>query len=226
MTDTPQCAEVRDLLPEVAANVADGDARARALAHLSRCAGCRRELAEITTVLDGLVLLAPEHEPSPGFESKVLAAMTPAGQRWRRPGALVLAAAASVLVAALATGLLWWNTADDRQLAQQYRRTLDVADGRYLAAAEVRTADASSAGTVFVYQGSPSWLFLTLESAPASGEYQVQVITRDHRTIDVGWCEVSSGKGSWGRTIDVPVHDIRRVQLLRSGMPAMSAAFD
>jgi hypothetical protein len=36
---------------------------------------------------------------------------------------------------------------------------------------------------------------------------------------------VSSGRGSWGQTIDVPVSDIRRIQLLRAGVPAMSATF-
>ncbi len=226
MTDLPRCDEVRDLLPELAAGVADGDERARALAHLATCSDCRQELDELTSALDRLVLLAPEHEPSPGFESAVLAAMGPTGGARRGPGAFVVAAAASALVAAVAAGGLWWHTADDRQLAAQYRRTLAVADGRYLAAAEVRTVAEPSVGHAFVYAGDPSWLFLTIDSAPSSGRYQVQLVTTDRRTVDIGWCEVSSGRGSWGRTVDVPVSDIRRIQLLRAGVPAMSAEFD
>jgi hypothetical protein len=226
MTDRPLCDEVRDLLPELAAGVADGDDRARALAHLAGCSACRRELDEMTGAVDRLVLLAPEHEPSPGFESAVLAAMGPVRASRRRPGAFALAAAASVLVAAVAAGGVWWHTADDRQLAAQYRRTLAVADGRYLAAAEVSTVAEPSVGHAFLYAGGPSWLFLTLESAPSSGRYQVQLVTTDRRTIDIGWCDVSSGRGSWGRTIDVPMRDIRRIQLLQAGVPAMSATFD
>jgi len=225
MTDTPLCDEVRGLLPELATGVADGDARARALAHLASCSDCRTELDELTSVVDRLVLLAPEHEPSPGFESAVLAAIGPARGAGRRPGAFVLAAAASVLVAAIAAGGLWWQTADDRRLAAQYRRTLAVADGRYLAAAEVSTVAEPTVGHAFVYAGSPSWLFLTIESAPSSGRYRVQLVTADRRTVDIGWCEVASGRASWGRTIDVPVSDIRRIQLLRAGVPAMSATF-
>jgi hypothetical protein len=225
MTDRPLCDEVRDLLPELAAGVADGDERARAIAHLASCSDCRRELDEMTSVVDRLVLLAPEHEPSPGFESAVLAAMGQGGGSRRRAGAFVLAAAASVLVAAIAAGGVWWQTADDRQLAAQYRRTLTVADGRYLAAAEVSTVAEPSVGHAFLYAGGPSWLFLTIESAPSSGRYQVQLVTTDRRTVDIGWCDVTSGRGSWGRTIDVPVSDIRRIQLLRAGVPAMSAQF-
>jgi hypothetical protein len=225
MTDLPLCDEVRDLLPELAADVADGDERAKALAHLAGCADCRRELDEMTTVVDRLVLLAPEHEPSPGFESAVLAAMGATRGSHRRAGAFVLAAAASLLVAAIAAGGVWWQTADDRQLAAQYRRTLTVADGKNLTAAEVSTVADPSVGHAFLYAGGPSWLFLTIKSAPSSGRYQVQLVTTDRRTVDIGWCEISSGRGSWGWTIDVPVSDIRRVQLLRAGVPAMSATF-
>lgn len=225
MTETPDCTPVRQLLPELAAGVADGTERARALAHLAACPDCRRELDDTTRILDELLLLAPEREPSAGFESSVLAALTPR-RRWRRPvGAALLALAASVVVAAAGAGLVWWQTADDRQLATQYRQTLAVADGRYLAAADISTVVEPSAGHAFVYQGSPSWVFLTIDSAPSSGNYQVQLVTTDDRTIDVGRCQVIGGKASWGWTLEVPVRDIARIQLLRSGVPTMSADF-
>src|SRR5690349_18773011 len=127
----PGCEAVRDLLPELAAGVAAGDDRARALAHLAGCPDCRRELAELSAVVDELVLLAPAREPSPGFESSVLSALTPA-RRWR-PNPVALAAAASLLGALLAGGVVWAQTAADRHLAQRYRHTLDVADGEYFA---------------------------------------------------------------------------------------------
>ena len=130
-----------------------------------------------------------------------------------------------MLLAAIAAGGVWGHTADDRRLAEQYRRTLAVADGRYLAAAEVSTVAEPSVGHAFLYAGDTSWLFLTIESAPSSGRYQVQLVTTDRRTVDVGWCDVSSGRGSWVGDIDVPVSDIRRIQLLREGVPAMSATF-
>jgi hypothetical protein len=75
MRQAPDCALVRDLIPELAAGVAAGDERARALKHLAGCASCRAELEQAATVVDDLLMLAPGHEPSPGFEQAVLAAI-------------------------------------------------------------------------------------------------------------------------------------------------------
>jgi hypothetical protein len=225
MSEPAACQEIRELLPELAGGVADGGARAVAMDHLARCLDCRRELDEITAVLDELVLLAPEHEPSPGFESSVLDALTPDGARRRPLRALALAVAAAAILAVLAGSLVWRQTADDRHLARQYRDTLAVADGSYLRAADVGTAVEPSVGHAFAYQGSPSWVFLSLESAPTSGKYLVQLITNDHRTINIGMCRVTSGKGSWGGIVEVPIRDIVRIQLVRAGVPSMSARF-
>jgi len=225
MSEPQACQETRELLPELAAGVAEGGARAVALAHLGRCLDCRRELNEITAVLDDLVLLAPEHEPPPGFESSVLKALAPTRVRRRPLRTTAFAAAAAILVAALTGGLVWRQTSDDRNLARQYRDTLAVADGQYFAAADISTDVDPSTGHAFAYQGSPSWIFVSLDSAPSSGTYQVQLITTDHRTIDVGLCAVTNGKGSWGTTIKLPIRDISRIQLLRAGAPIMSARF-
>jgi len=225
MAERQACQATRELLPELAAGVAEGGARAVALAHLGCCLDCRRELNETTAVLDDLVLLAPEHEPSPGFETSVLNALAPTQARRRPLRATAFAAAAALLVAALTGGMVWRQTSDDRDLASQYRDTLAVADGRYFVAADISTAAEPSAGHAFAYQGSPSWVFVSLDSAPSSGTHQVQLITTDHRTIDIGLCEVRNGTGSWGTTIQVPIRDISRIQLLRAGTPTMSARF-
>lgn len=216
MAEPARCDEVRDLLPELAAGVAAGDDRARALAHLAGCASCRRELEELTAVLDGLTMLAPEAEPSPGFENAVLAAMTPGQrpdqlsvQRRRRRRAVVLAAAAAVLAVAVAAGVQW-------------ERTFGRPD---VVAADV-TAATSTAGRVYAYPGDPSWLFLDLESAPVSGQYLVRVVTNDDETVDVGWCRVRAGQGSWGWAVDVPAGELRELQLVRDGDVAMSASFE
>jgi Putative zinc-finger len=224
MPETPHCAEVRDLIPELAAGVASGDERARALAHLADCARCRQELEDAAEVVDDLVLLAPEHEPSPGFETRVLAALAPRpARRTHRVPVLLMRAAAVVLVAVLSAGLTWWHTRDDRALASRYRQTLAVADGRYLTAAAVSTPTGAEAGHLFAYQGSPSWIFVTLTAAPESGTYTIQLVTRDKRTIRGGTCTVTNGAGYYGTAIKLPVSDIERVELLKAGSVAMSA---
>jgi hypothetical protein len=208
MADTSRCEEVRSLLPELAAGVVAGDDRAGALAHLAVCAACRRELEELTAVLDGLVLLAPEAEPSPGFESSVLSAMAPE-QRWgRRRQAAWLAAAAAVLAVGVAAGVMWERAAGRPELVPA-----DV------------TAASTTAGQAFAYQGEPSWVYLSLDSAPRSGRYLVRVVTADDRRLDIGWCEVRAGKGAWGWAVDVPADDLRELELVRGGDVAMSATF-
>jgi hypothetical protein len=225
MNETPGCLDVQDLLPELAAGVADGDARAQALAHLAGCPSCRRELDEVTAVLDQLLLLAPSHEPAAGFEGAVLSSMAQApGRRRPRWMAAAIGTAAALLLATGVGAVLWQHDADDRQLADQYRRTLAVADGRYLTAARIGTVVEPNVGHAFAYEGSPSWVFITMGSAP-SGNYQVQLITNNDKTVDIGWCEVSRGKASWGKSIDVPVSEISRIQFSRAGVPSMSAKF-
>jgi len=66
------CDETRALASELALGIADGAERAEALDHLAGCADCRRAVAELTEVTDELLLIAPEHEPPVGFESRVL----------------------------------------------------------------------------------------------------------------------------------------------------------
>lgn len=225
MADPQQCADVQQLLPELAAGVADGDARARALAHVAHCATCRRELEDLSGVLDRLLLLAPEREPAAGFELSVLSAIAPPGRRPARRTSVLLAAAACLLVAASAAGLVWWQTADDRHLADQYRHTLAVANGRALTSASVTAAGAGSVGHAFAYDGRPSWVFLTVASAPASGSFRVELVRTDGRVVDIGQCQVDRGGGSWGWTLYTPVRDIAAIRLVRAGAPTMSARF-
>jgi hypothetical protein len=206
------CSSVRDLVPELALGVAAGDERAFALKHLATCAECRAALEETTGVVDELVLLAPEHEPPPGFEGRVLAAIDAESPRRRRAVPWLVAAAVAVLVAVGATTVTRWADADDRRLADQYRQTLDVADGSYLRAADLVTASGDAAGHVFAYQGQPSWVFMTVEGVP-TGNYDVTLMTEDGRIHDIGTCWVRDGRASWGTAIDVPVSTVDRLEM-------------
>jgi hypothetical protein len=222
MPDSQRCQEVRELIPELAMGVASGEARARGLAHLAGCAGCRRELEDAAGTVDELMLLVPEVEPPTGFDARVLAAIGQTHRRhWLRTG--LLAAAAAVLVGSSGAGLAWWSNADERAVADQYREVLSIADGSYLRAADL-TVDRASAGNVFAYQGQPSWLFVSVDDAP-SGTYDVRLVTTTGRTHWIGTCTVHDGAGSWGTTVDVPVGDIDRVEMYRRGLPTMVAAF-
>lgn len=215
MSDWRGCAEVRELIPELAMGVAPGDERAMALNHLTTCAECRQVLEETSEIVDELLLLAPQHEPPPGFDAKVIDAVSgEQPRRWKISKGLI-AAAAIILAASLGAGLTRWAGAEDRQLADQYRQTLDVANGDYLRAADLTGAD-GEAGHVFAYQGNPSWVFISVEDAP-SGVHRVRYVTNDGVTHWLGVCTVRHGQGSWGTAIDVPVYALDSIELVRDG---------
>jgi hypothetical protein len=210
MTDRPDCDAVEDLLAELATGAATGHDRALALGHVAGCVDCRRALAELSQIADGLLLLAPSVEPPAGFESAVLDSLRPA--RFRSRYRLVAAAAAVVLAAALGAGIVWWRTEPDRQLAAQHRQTLAVANGRYLKAARLTTEAGAPAGTIFLYQGSPSWLLVTIAGVN-DGIYAIVAVDRDATPHAVGSCPVTNRSGTAGYRLDLPVSRVAEVQL-------------
>ena len=209
------CEELRAVLPELALGIADGEDRARALAHLAGCPECRRELEELSRVADELIALAPEREPPAGFEARVLERLDvrktpprrvrPRLRRLRLPTAALAAAAATVVAMTLAYS-------SDRRLASQYRTALQNAHGQYFQSAGLRTPDGTRAGTVFAYQGSPSWLFYVLTRRHASGQYNEQIVTRTGKVVTLPPFRLVDA--SWGLATPVPVKDIARVRLI------------
>ena len=233
-TDPNGCAWHAESLAEVATGAASGPDRARVLDHLSRCADCRAELAELTSVADEVLLIAPEHEPPAGFESAVLSRIAALDEpatvahdhaprrRWVRN--LVLAAVAMALGLAGA-GIVWMSTSDDRDLAASYRETLDTANGQYFVAAPVRDEAGDQVGHVFLYQGEPSWVFAVLGDAPAPGAYDVRVAT-DTWTGKVAICNVEAKTGGAGGTIDADIYQVREVDLTAADGPTLVADLD
>src|SRR5215475_15965457 len=80
------CDQVRDLAADLAIGIADGQERDAALRHAATCPSCRRLVSELSSVVDDLLLLAPSHEPPPGFASRTVARISPPAARGRRLG--------------------------------------------------------------------------------------------------------------------------------------------
>jgi hypothetical protein len=212
MDEVYGCGHSRDLLAELATGVLTGHERAEALQQVAGCASCRAELAQLARAADALLLLSPEIEPPHGFEGRVIAAL---GQKPRpKTGRRLLALAASVvLAAALGAAAVWRATAPDRSLADQTRQTLAIANGKYLKALKLTTDAGTVAGTVFLYQGSPSWLLVNVTSAPNDGGYRLQLVGREGRSYAVGTCEVSGGTGTTAYQLKAPVDTITEVHM-------------
>jgi hypothetical protein len=224
-----RCDELQELVAELALGVADGKSRADALAHLSGCPECRRAVQELAGVSDALLLLAPEHEPSPGFELEVLDRVGLRPQTLqRRIRRWIPAASGAILAAAAATAAaLVFSYQSDRQIASYYRATLANARGQYFQTAALQAPGGRRAGELFLYQGSPSWIFVSM-SRKYLMSYRCELITRQGATVEMS----GTWQGSWGTTLSIPAKDVAAVRLLginrplvlRVGLPAPPAA--
>ena len=214
MTSNPACADIRLLLPELALGTLTGQDRGRALEHLSGCLDCRHQLQSLSEVVDDMLMLAPSAEPPVGFESRVIERIG-VTQRTRLRGSRWVIVAAVALVAALIGGAAVYvvGTAD-RELAGSYRRTLAVANGEYFAARSLENGEGSTAGHVFGYQGSPSWVFCVVRAGMAKGTYDIEITAVGGDTWSAGEMQVEEGKGTWAQPLGVNLHDVLRLRLI------------
>ena len=207
--------ELRELAPELALGIVEGEERGRALQHLADCPDCRRHVEGLSEVADELLLLAPHREPPVGFESRVLAEVVPAPKpKRRRRLRLVLApAAAAVAAAAIVLAIV----APDLRLASHYRHTLDTAHGKEFESYNLREPGGSSVGTVFSYDGEPSWVHVDVNTGHTAGLTDAELVTKDGGQVPLHWFHLDAQGGSGG---SIPM-DPKQVSVLRITGPGM-----
>lgn len=221
MNDEPMtCDQVEELAPELALEIVAGPDRDTALRHVAGCASCRRTVSDLTSVGEDLLLLAPPREPPVGFDERALLRLaapsedrgpsvrTATPRRWFR---VVGAVAAALLAATIAAGSVYVATSDDRRLAGTYRAILGEAGGSYFAVAPISDGG-RRVGTVFGYQGDPSWIFVSLPGEDA-GHFVVRLETRAGEVIELGDAVIGGDHPGWGRSIPVRLADVRAVRL-------------
>jgi hypothetical protein len=245
MNETPDCQSVSPLLAELATGAATGHDRADVVRHVAGCPACRHEVAELARVADDLLLLIPEREPPPGFETAVaqrIANLTEAHPRGRRDGArpgrlsralprlvatvshrlparVVRLAAVAVVLAVTAAGgaaAAYWQSASDRHLADRYRQTVTALG--YPTATPLTSTTGAVVGHLFLYQGSPSWAMVAITDAPESGNYSMVVLTTSGYSYSVGVCDVTGRTGTAGYPLTVSVAQIAAIELSRPGI--------
>lgn len=215
-----RCEEVRELAPEIALGIADGEQRAEVLRHLSDCADCRRAVEQLTQVTDELLTVAPAQEPPAGFESRVVEAMGLGEPGSRRPRAprlrlrrLVLRVGPAIAAAAVTAVAMVAIYHDDHQTAERYRATLAEANGRSFQAETLADRTGARSGVVFGYEGSPSWLLLTVDRGHRDAVTRAELRTKDGRTIPLRALHLDA-EGSWGGAIPVKLYQVASVRLL------------
>jgi hypothetical protein len=205
------CEQVREMAPDLAIGIADGQERDAALRHAETCSGCRRTVSEFSSVIDELLLLAPEHEPPLGFAARTVARLRPARPRRRWVGGLAIAAS-FVLAAGIGAGAVLRATSSDRQLAESYRAVLAQGEGSFFVAAPLG-GTGGTVGTVFGYQGAPSWLFATIQLPGRDAErFEVWLMTRDGRHRRLGSTILGGTLDTWGAAIPGELTEVTQLR--------------
>jgi anti-sigma factor RsiW len=229
------CAQIRELAPELALGIADGEQRALALEHLAGCTECRALLESLSAVADELLLLAPAEEPPLGFEDRVAARLAPAREpRRRRRRSFALGFAAAVGAAAIAAGAVLMATSSDRELAGDYRAALARVDGNYFATGALEAPGGREAGDVYAYDGEHSWVYV-IASPPgsypdggaklAAGRYAIELIGDSGRQVRMGSMEIgANGQGSGGGELPAGLGDLNELRLVDSHGHEVAAA--
>ncbi|MDR2988687.1 MAG: zf-HC2 domain-containing protein [Nocardiopsaceae bacterium] len=241
MNNEMTCEQVRELAPDLAIGIADGQERDAVLRHAATCPDCRRLVSELSEVVDDLLLLAPEHQPSPDFAAKTLAQITPPSPRPRQrasreamrrvfggsPWKTRFAVAASIVVAvAVGAGAVYQGTSADRHLAASYRSVLAQGHGSFFAAAQLR-GPTGTLGRVFGYQGQPSWLFATLGRPAAQPQhFTVWLVTRDGRRLSLGNTVLGGTHDTWGGPIPVALTQVRQLSFESASGHTLVAHFN
>jgi hypothetical protein len=210
------CDQVRELAPELALGIAAGEERDAALRHVTGCLGCRRLVSELSSVGEDLLLLAPPQEPPAGFEARVLDALAPSprrtgGRSGRRRSIAAAVLAAAVLVSIAVGGWsVFMATAGDRRLAESYQAALAVGRGSFFASAPISGPE-GRAGTVFGYEGQPSWVVLTMGSGTAAQAFRIEAVTDDGRVLPLGE-ETLGGGDVWASRLPVALSTVRELR--------------
>ncbi len=184
------CEALSDDLIEFALGTLSGRSRSRVLDHLESCAHCDAELESLAGVVDTMLWLAPETEPSLGFETRLIERYRESDTRHltvRRRRASVLAVAA-VLVAVLGIGV-------DAVLTTHGGATNPSTTGRPTSGR--LTAEGVVVGHVTISSGNPSWLIMDVDAGKLSGAVWCQVTLANGRVENVGKFTLSESYNSW-----------------------------
>jgi Putative zinc-finger len=208
------CHEFQDMAAELALGVLTGRERAQAMAHLEHCEACRENVRQLTLTGEGLLGLLPAMEPPAGFETRVmerigLAAPAPApvrrlawlpraGRRGASQGGSDqprqlsrtrrMFAVAAVTLAVVAGGLGGWAL----------RNGPSSPAGTPLHSAVLESATHQDVGKIYLYQGRPQWLYMSVNMPSGHETVICQVQGRDGHFTTAGSFQLTNGYGYWG----------------------------
>ena len=211
-----ECDELAGVAAELALGALTGRERADALAHLDRCEACREDVRRLTMTGEELFGLLPAREPPPGFEIGVMARIgliAPSLVVGRRIGRALhrggdaggqgrsgqtgpgragatrrMLAAAAVTLAVVGAGLGGWGL----------RFAASPPPWSPLSSAALTSASHRAVGMIYVYDGSPGWLYMSVDLGSGNGTVACRVAGADGHVTTVGSFRLAGGYGAWG----------------------------
>lgn len=191
MTTPVTCERFDEHADDLALGLVDEPERSLLLEHAAHCHRCRSLLDELGTVVDRLVLAAPEHEPPAGFETRVLerlghhADLRPRAPR--RAALALLAVAAALFVVGAVSTVQWAGRGSGT-------RTADI----------VAAADSSVIGEARLLATPVPYVLVTVDHPrPGSGLRHCELQLPDGTWVRVGSWEVADlAGGAWAAGID------------------------
>jgi anti-sigma-K factor RskA len=227
--DEMSCEEFDGVAAELALGVLTGRERAAALEHLDRCEACRANVRQLTVTGEVLLGLLPAIEPPPGFETRVLdrlgiaATSRPSrargSRRWPvRSGSVGITrrtlAAAAVVVAVVVSALGGWGL----------RAALSPPARSSLSSAALLTASHQAVGKIFLYDGNPRWVYMSVYMDSARGAVTCQLIGKDGRVTTLGAFRLADGYGAWGSADPVDNGPLTGARLIDSTGTVLATA--
>jgi hypothetical protein len=180
------CPDVREVAPDFAFGILDGEARADVLLHLDHCQTCQRFVSELSETADAMVLLAPEAEPPPGFERRTLDRIveTSRRRRWRTVKLVVATAAAAAILSVVMV-----------RIVDQNREPTSPGTAETVA---IVGADGQRVGKVdIVSDGTMMALDLDVAYSLPDGGYNIWLTRSGAPKERIGTLQVTDSAGSW-----------------------------
>ncbi len=208
------CAEARELAPELALGILSGAERAEVVLHVNGCSRCQAYVAELTEAADAIPQLAPEAEPPPGFEARVLRRLDEGERRTRRRwiAAIATVAAAAMIVSVTVVRVI---ESGDSTSAPDASGAVTTAP-RAAPVAVAMQGGASDVAAGWAYVSNHHGVAVAVDYGIPSGTYSVKVTPAGAHgaATSIGAMQVTGGRGSWTGHSPDPLQAGARIALV------------
>lgn len=240
--NTMSCDELADVAAELALGVLTGRERAQAIEHLDRCDACREHVRQLALTGEELLGLLPGIEPPAGFETRVMDRLGSSGRRrpriaaehrlrparehrlgpaGKRPSRTRrMLAVAAVALAVVAVGLGGWGL---RGVTPSSSGAGGTGKSSVYTASLI-TASHHTAGSVYLYDGQPGWLYMSVRVGSGNGAVVCQLVSRDGHTTTVGSFWLTGGYGYWGSPDHVDPDSVASARLITANGKVLATA--